>query len=511
MAAYAGYSPFTPPPFVDNAITIPLRLNTMDNERIAVVSAMYWLFTAIDAYEERQRLYDTLASIDPNVYQGQYCDQYSERLERILQCIQRELRHIESLGARRALLKEALGCAESLARVNEPYGDVGRTSAHIRLDCLNILSSIRHDYPRPHNNRYKKSEELFFNAVSIRLIYLDYNIRGDCADTITSGDVRGLSGAKRTAMTSEQEKCYEAMRSSLDALTDEQLQEQFDPNEQHLISTIEDSLLSQHGGFQRYDKLFLKGPQPLEPDEANGPATRDTLSSIAYCILESNQLFDQFVNQDTPTGYLVSLRTSYERLSQYCSLSGESELHVDLVDRISQINQMIEVNETGESGANENGAPVTEIKSLLGLSKPTGHSFDAFISYSHNDGDVATKVYRFLKESLREPFFDRMSLPEMSDSDYENAIMEALDHSKHLVLILSDLSALQSRWVNLEVSVFLHEVTEGRKSGGNVLLIVSDKVWTEIAESNKTCLPIRLRSSEIFKFGSYRSSLLSYL
>ncbi len=136
---------------------------------------------------------------------------------------------------------------------------------------------------------------------------------------------------------------------------------------------------------------------------------------------------------------------------------------------------------------------------------------NTFISYSHNDEDVAYKVYRFLKESLREPFFDRMSLPEMSDSDYEEAIMEALDRSRNLVLVLSDLSALESNWINLEIKTFLHEVTEGRKPDGNVLLVVNEDVWDAIVDSNKMCLPIRLRSSEVFRMGSYRSMLLSYL
>lgn len=500
----------TLPSFMADVVTITLNLNTMDNTKLAVSSALYWLLSSIDAYEERQRLYDTLATIQPNTFHSQFCDQYSDRLERILQCIQRELRHISATGARKALIKEALGCAEALAHVSENYGSVGSRSARIRVNCLSILSSIRDDCPELCRKYHLKSADPFFCAVVIRLIYLDYCIRGDCADTMTYGDVTELQDSIRLAMASEQDDCYETMRRSLDEISDEHYQELYSIEEQRLIQSVEKSLLSRPVSGCDLGNPFLKKPQPLKAvEEAN--TERNTLVSIAYCILESNQLFDQFVRSDTPTSYLVSLRTSYERLSHYCSVIGASELRVDLIDRICQINQLIEMGNGGEARHSEDRAPVTEIKSLLGISKPSIQSFDAFISYSHADEDVATKVYRFLRESSKEPFFDRMSLPEMSDSDYEEAIMEALDKSKHLILVLSDLSALKSHWINLEVKTFMHEVTEGRKVDGNVLLVVSESVQAAIAESNKLCLPIRLRSSEILQLGSYRSTLLSYL
>ena len=87
LSAYNPVETFVPPSFTSNTVTVPLRLNMLDNRRIALTSAMYWLFASLDAYEERQRLYDTHASIEPNVFDGQYSDQYSDRLERVLQCI----------------------------------------------------------------------------------------------------------------------------------------------------------------------------------------------------------------------------------------------------------------------------------------------------------------------------------------------------------------------------------------------------------------------------------------
>ena len=499
---------FSLPSFITNAIPIDLCLSLTGDTRAAVLSALYWLLSFVDAYEEKQRQYDTLATIRQDGLTSRFCDQYSDRLERILQCIQRELRKVSAHGARKALIKEVLGCAEELYHVDEPLDSIGKASARIRINCLTTIKSIREDCNELHRFR---SKDPFFCAVAIRLIHLDYCIRTDCAFTITQGDVRWLGRDTRDAMGSEQDDYYRKMRKALDEISDEQFQSLYDTEEQRLIQSIEESLLSKALVYPGSENPFLKKPQPLETTERAVNADHDILVSIAHCVLESNQLFDQFVRRDTPTSYLVPLRTSYERLSNYCAVIGASELRIDLIDRISQINQLIELSVGEEVPDGEGKAPANEIKSLLGLSRPTTDSFDAFISYSHDDEDVATKVYRFLRESSKETFFDRMSLPEMSDSDYEDAIMEALDKSRNLILVLSDLSALKSHWINLELKTFLHEVSEGRKADGNVLLIVSEGVWDTIIESNKRCLPIRVRACEIFKLGSYRSMLLSYL
>lgn len=49
---------------------------------------------------------------------------------------------------------------------------------------------------------------------------------------------------------------------------------------------------------------------------------------------------------------------------------------------------------------------------------------------------------------------------------HEDAIMYALDHSDHFVVILSKLEYLQSNW-DQEMSAFLHEIREGRKAEAN--------------------------------------------
>lgn len=183
-------------------------------------------------------------------------------------------------------------------------------------------------------------------------------------------------------MASEQDEYYEKMLELLGNISDERFQERYDVVEQRLISTVEDVLLSRCTTVSmHYESLFTQHPMPLETvkEKERNDDSQEILNAIAYCILESNQLFDQFVEQDTPTSFLVSLRTSYERLSQYCSVIGAYELRVDLLDRIAQINQMIEMGE-GDGIQISNRAPVSEIRSLLGLGSSPERLFDAFVS-----------------------------------------------------------------------------------------------------------------------------------
>lgn len=81
------------------------------------------------------------------------------------------------------LIKEALGCAESLACVGVRYDGIRRRSAHIRLDCLSILASIRascYEFKLTNPGEY---QDPLFLAIAIRLIYLDIYIYEDVVPT----------------------------------------------------------------------------------------------------------------------------------------------------------------------------------------------------------------------------------------------------------------------------------------------------------------------------------------
>ena len=108
-------------------------------------------------------------------------------------------------------------------------------------------------------------------------------------------------------------------------------------------------------------------------------------------------------------------------------------------------------------------------------------------------------------------FRSKATLPELSRSDYEDAIYQSIDGAQHLVLIITDLSQLKSKWIRLEYGTFLHERNEGRKKNSNVILLISAEVDRKIRQTNKVCLPIQLRGCECMLISSYRESILSYL
>ena len=89
--------------------------------------------------------------------------------------------------------------------------------------------------------------------------------------------------------------------------------------------------------------------------------------------------------------------------------------------------------------------------------------------------------------------------------------MQALDGSKHFVVVFSDLAYLESDWVKLEMEVFQSEMDEGRKPGANFILVATDEVYDKIMQSNKTVLPIEYRRTEIMRVRDYKANLLKYI
>ena len=142
---------------------------------------------------------------------------------------------------------------------------------------------------------------------------------------------------------------------------------------------------------------------------------------------------------------------------------------------------------------------------------PAPDSFDVFLSYKHEDEDTAEGVFRFLKGSGLRPFLDKISLPEIGRAEYDAAIMDALDRSKHFIVVISDLEYLKSDWISLEMSTFNREMKEGRKPGGNFLFLVTEDVYRQIIAANKRCLNIKYRGYEIMQLNDYRERILNYL
>lgn len=242
-------------------------------------------------------------------------------------------------------------------------------------------------------------------------------------------------------------------------------------------------------------------------------AENPKLHQIAEIMYRANQLFDEASAQVNTEELLKCRKMSYERLQKYCKLLGEEELVEKCIEKISQLNgELRPAAEDEEDDIQKDHSKVTDgLRMLLGLKTNQTRNFDVFLSYKHEAMDIVRNVYHFLQGNLLKVFFDKATLPELSRSDYEDAIYQSIDGAQHLVLIITDLSQLKSKWIRLEYGTFLHERNEGRKKNSNVILLISAEVDRKIRQTNKVCLPIQLRGCECMLISSYRESILSYL
>lgn len=141
---------------------------------------------------------------------------------------------------------------------------------------------------------------------------------------------------------------------------------------------------------------------------------------------------------------------------------------------------------------------------------PDSGDYDVFISFKSEDADLAEQIYQYCQRHLKEPFWSKKSLPELSKSEYEDAIYNALRKSKHFIVVLSKLEYLKAKWIKKEMAVFDRAITEGRKENSNFLFVVTDDVYKEIIDSNKMCLDERYCGYQIVKMSEYKDVLYKY-
>lgn len=231
------------------------------------------------------------------------------------------------------------------------------------------------------------------------------------------------------------------------------------------------------------------------------------LLAVADYMQKGNELFALIDQRDTAQDFLQCLILSYERLKAYCEVVGERKIATQCIERIFELKERAQ----GAKPISDAQKARTGIQTLLGLTVPKSGKFDLFISHKKEDMDIASDMYYFMKKNMKEVFFDKYSLPEMSEAQYRKAIMQALDGSKHFVVVFSDLAYLESDWVKLEMEVFQSEMDEGRKPGANFILVATDEVYDKIMQSNKTVLPIEYRRTEIMRVRDYKANLLKYI
>lgn len=260
------------------------------------------------------------------------------------------------------------------------------------------------------------------------------------------------------------------------------------------------------------ERYKIKNNQNFDKKEKRGNSIRVEedirLTSIAEQMAQTNKLFSLISENSGIDELLQCLKTSYERLRKYSEIIDVKSICAECVEHIAEINQRLDVERQIQMG---NTIVESAFKALLGFKVSDSEIYDVFISYKHEDLDIARNLYLYLKRNLLYPFFDSYTLPELSNSEYEEAIMDAIERSKHFVVVISKLEYLESFWVALEMKTFQHELKEGRKTDANFMMIVSDEVADQIFTTNKKCLHIRYRNCEIIRISEYKERIIQYL
>jgi len=212
-------------------------------------------------------------------------------------------------------------------------------------------------------------------------------------------------------------------------------------------------------------------------------------------------LFEDIIKRQSKDLSRNDLIIGYERILNYCKHVG---LKGEVADKcISRIAALSSLEDSPEK--NESPNVCEALKIYLGQALPKSGEYDVFLSYKSEDEVLAKKVYDYLAQSGKEVFFAKETLPQLGESEYEEMIFEAIDRSRHMILIGSNPDYLKTSWVKDEWSTFNNEIREGRKKG-NLLLLLTDDI-----AGDKGRLPGQLRQKEIVKMSEFRNRLLSYL
>ncbi len=347
-----------------------------------------------------------------------------------------------------------------------------------------------------------KNGDLYMISLALRLIYFDREIGWAVIDAKTHGDLSdGIISALPESDYVIKQAPYVLRYESELKTTDisEKNTQGYSREEAKFILETTNYIYS---SSQKKPAVKV---MPAEKPSVSGDD--ELLRSVASFMQEGNKLFDLIGEHQAAEEFLRCVILSYERLKAYCDVVGEKEICAECIDRIVELKSKLNSvkNQTSITEKAETG-----IKTLLGLTIPKSGNYDVFICHKKEDMDIATDMYYFLQNNLKEVFLDKFSLPEMSESQYRKAIMQALDGSSHFVVILSDLEYMESYWVKLEMEIFQSEIDEGRKPNSNFIMVVTNDVYDSIIRSNKSVIPIDYRRCEIMRVEDYKNSLISY-
>ena len=424
----------------------------------------------------------------------------SEKLTEIIEIIIEQIDPQSSLRSQHELIIELNQCLEQLHSLYEhcegDYSQKAREVTQSKLNAINRIKDMMMIFP--HDNK-----DLFYICCRIRFLYWDREIRWDCADMITHGDVS--EGIVKTLPESEYAEKQEEYRVIYTNAAKEPV-----PGQPKAITE-----------FIRHTETYLY-EQPATPKNQRAISTQapsqddEKLQAIAGYIREGNRIFEMIGQDEKAAAFLKCLITSYERLKNYCEEIGAREMTSECISRIASLKQ--QYMRFSDEDSKDHTKAEKGIRALLGFSRPGIGTYDIFLSHKSYDLDIAQDVYRFLKSNMREVFLDKISLPELSRAEYKDAILQALDKSKHFVVIISDVHLLEhldhideNDWVQREMDLFHSEIFEGRNKEGNFVILVTDNVFDEIKKHNKKNMDIKWRSYNLIRIREYKDQIMSYL
>lgn len=243
-----------------------------------------------------------------------------------------------------------------------------------------------------------------------------------------------------------------------------------------------------------------KSKERIKPKEVN----QELLYKIAnYCDASIDLFYELLKDNQSPEG-LNCLKTSYSRLLNYCKTIGGMDGVIS-----SALSKMKEAEKEFTKGnLVAEGTKIDIIKpyrTYLGLEFPESDNYDVFISYKSEDEMLARRVYDYLLSEGKRVFFACEVLPDMGKTEYRDAIMDALDHSQHFVLVTSKLDYITSNWVKEEWSFYVSKLIEDNHKGNLVVIIHDD------FKVDKNQLPPNLRYKQRLLMSNFKESLLKYL
>ncbi len=240
-------------------------------------------------------------------------------------------------------------------------------------------------------------------------------------------------------------------------------------------------------------------------DRPNNTSQEDSnlYEKIANYNRSAVELFQELLKEDSSPAALDCLITSYHRLINYCRITGGLESIIKICEE--QISGLKKQLDSAEKSYDHGSKTLLAFQNYLGKENPNQQNFDVFISFKSEDAQIAKHVYDYLRENGKKVFFSDVSLPEMGTSLYTKAIDEALDHSKHMVLIATDVNYLSTKWVEHEWEFFYGEKIEGRKDG-EIILVLDDEI-----SNDKGLFPPSLRHFQICRLSDFRRDIIDYL